>query len=138
MTSARLISTYYNVVIDQIDWSAWLTGSKVDNRWDITLGGWSNVTRDGTELIEPNWRSGVASRNAINDEEFDVLSDAAKMAADVDTRMAKLEAANMLLMEKAYAKPLFNKENNFCFKAGYDVVVDSASTFYINDFSIVE
>ena len=45
---------FNNIKIETLDWSAWLTESQTDGRFDISLYGWSNVTRDGTELMEPN------------------------------------------------------------------------------------
>lgn len=52
---------FNNVKLETMDWAAWLNESKAENRFDITLSAWSNVTRDGTELLEPNWESTASS-----------------------------------------------------------------------------
>ncbi len=127
-----------NVQIETIDWSAWLTESKVDDRFDISLAAWSNVTRDGTELLEPNWESVKSSQRArINDEAFDKLVLEGKTTSDTALRIEKLEAANKLLLDEAYAVPVYNAVNLFAFNNAYEGVMRGVDgTFYLKDIII--
>lgn len=128
---------FNNVKMEMIDWAAWLTESKLENRFDITLAAWSNVTRDGTELLEPNWESKASARNKINNAVFDQLVMDSKTTADVEKRMVALEKANILLMEEALVAPLVNGEYHFAYNsrdyANIDLTTDGS--FYIKEFS---
>ena len=125
--------------MEMIDWSAWLTESKLDDRFDITLAAWSNVTRDGTELLEPNWESKASTRSRINNAEFDQLVLDSKTTSDTEKRVAALEAANVLLLKEAYVAPLFNGENNYAYNSQdfEDVGLTTDGSFYIKEFSPV-
>lgn len=126
---------FNNVKLETMDWAAWLAESKAENRFDITLSAWSNVTRDGTELLEPNWESTASSRTKINDPEFDALVLKSKTTVDEAERIAALEAANKLLMEKAYAVPILNSEQRFAYNKAYNVSINSQGIFYLNTFT---
>ncbi len=126
-----------NVQIESIDWSAWLAESKTDNRFDISLAAWSNVTRDGTELLEPNWESKVSARSRIMSDEFDQLVKESKTTSDRAVRLAKLEAANKYLLDMAAVVPVYNGQNLFAFNNAYEGVTrDVSGTFYLNDITI--
>lgn len=127
-----------NVQIEAIDWSAWLTESKVDNRFDISLAAWSNVTRDGTELLEPNWETKLSSQRArINNEEFDKLVFESKTTANKDLRIEKLSAANKMLLQEAFAVPVYHGINLYCYNNAYaGVSRDVDGTFYLKDITI--
>ncbi len=127
-----------NVEIESIDWSAWLTESKVDDRFDISLAAWSNVTRDGTELLEPNWESVKSSQRArINNEAFDKLVLEGKTTSDTALRIEKLEAANKLLLDEAYVVPVYNAVNMFAFSNAYEGVTRGVDgTFYLKGITI--
>ena len=127
---------FNNVKLETMDWAAWLAESKAENRFDITLSAWSNVTRDGTELLEPNWESTASSRTKINDAEFDALVLESKTTVNDDERIAALEAANKLLMEKAYAVPILNSEQRYAYNSAYgNVTLNSQGIFYLNEFT---
>lgn len=129
---------FNNVKMEMIDWSAWLTESKVDNRFDITLAAWANVTRDGTELLEPNWESKVSARNKINNAEFDQLVFESKNTVDVEKRIAALEKANILLLSEALVAPIYNADYTFAYNskdfANVDLTTDGS--FYVKEFSV--
>ncbi len=127
-----------NVQIEMIDWSAWLTESQTDDRFDISLAAWSNVTRDGTELLEPNWESTLSSQRArINNEAFDQFVYESKTTTDRAVRMEKLDAANKILLEEAYAVPVYNADNLFCYNSAYAGVMRQVDgTFYLHDITI--
>ena len=129
---------FNNVKMEMIDWAAWLTESKLEDRFDITLAAWANVTRDGTELLEPNWESKVSARNRINNEAFDQLVKDSKTTVDLAKRMEALKAANVLLLSEAYVAPLFNAEYDFAWNskdyANVDLTTDGS--FYIKEFQL--
>lgn len=128
---------FTNVQIEMIDWSAWLTESMNEDRFDISLAAWSNVTRDGTELLEPNWESKVSRRAKINNDEFDQLVLESKTTSNREVRLEKLDAANKLLMEEVYVVPVYNSDNLYCYNSAYDNVKrDVGGTFYVKDFTI--
>lgn len=132
---------FTNVKIETMDWSAWQTESKADNRFDITLAAWSNVTRDGSELFEPNFHSETGSNRtraiAADAAEIDKLIDASKQTADKDVRIENLQAVNKLICENAYAVPLYHGENLYCLNNAYTgLVIDSGGTFYLKDVTL--
>ena len=91
---------------------------------------------DGTELLEPNWESTASSRARINDAEFDALVLKSKTTVDEEERIAALEAANKLLMEKAYAVPIMNAEQRYAYNSAYgNVTLNSQGIFYLNEFT---
>ncbi|HPE16873.1 MAG TPA: ABC transporter substrate-binding protein, partial [Oscillospiraceae bacterium] len=131
---------FNNVEIEAIDWSAWLTESKTDNRFDITLAAWSNVTRDGTELLEPNWHSVNSSkRTRVDSPVLDQLIEEGKMTADDTVRLEKLAEANNFLMDNADVAPVYNNINRFAFNSAYaNVTLDAGGTFYLKDFTFAQ
>jgi len=129
---------FNNVKIETIDWAAWLTESQVKNRFDITLGGWSNVTRDGSELFEPNWHSTNSSkRYFIDSKEVDDLILASKSTAVPADRIRALRAVDDLIMKQVYTIPLYHASNVFCYSNQYaNVDRDAGGTFYVCDFTL--
>ncbi len=129
---------FTNVTLEPIDWSAWLTESKEEGRFDMTLAAWSNVTRDGSELLEPNWDSEIGTRNRIGDAEFDAYVEASKTTSVMEDRIAALEAANIILLENYYAVPVVNGEYRFAYNSDLysNVTLETSGTFRINEFTI--
>ena len=130
---------FNNIQIETIDWSAWLTESKVDNRFDITLAAWSNVTRDGSELMEPNFHSVNGQRRVRLDEDdwaqVDSYIDASKTTTDMAVRTENLVACNDLLQDEAYVQPIYHSTNLFCYNNQYtNITRDPGGTFYVKDF----
>lgn len=130
---------FNNVKIETLDWSAWLTESKVDNRFDITVYGWSNVTRDGSELMEPNFHSVNGQRRVRLDADdwalVDGYIDASKTTSDTAVRTENLLNCNAVLMDEAYVQPIYNSTNLFCYSNQYtNIVLDAGGTFYVKDF----
>ena len=130
---------FNNVNIETIDWSAWLTESKVDNRFDITLAAWSNVTRDGSELMEPNFHSVNGQRRVRLDEDdwalVDSYIEASKTTTDLAVRTENLVACNDLLQDEAYVQPIYHSTNLFCYNSEYtNITRDPGGTFYVKDF----
>ena len=134
---------FNNVKIETLDWSAWLTESQVDNRFDITVYGWSNVTRDGSELMEPNFHSVNGQKRMRASAEdaavLDAYIDASKTTADSAERIANLQACNNLLMEAGYVQPVYNSVNLFCYNNQYtNISRDPGGTFYVMDFQYAQ
>ena len=132
---------FNNIKIETIDWSAWLTESKNDGRFDITLCGWSNVTRDGTELMEPNFDSESGTRRIRLDEDdwalVDSYIEASKTTSDTEARYENLLNCNALLMDEAYVQPIYNATNLFCYNSGYtNIIMDAGGAFYVKDFQL--
>ena len=134
---------FNNIKIETIDWSAWLTESKVDNRFDITLAAWSNVTRDGSELMEPNFHSVNGQRRVRLDEDdwakVDSYIEASKTTTDLAVRTENLGACNDLLQDEAYVQPIYHSTNLFCYNNKYtNITRDPGGTFYVKDFQYAE
>ena len=130
---------FNNIKIETIDWSAWLTESKTDGRFDITLAAWSNVTRDGSELMEPNFHSVNGQRRVRLDEDdwalVDSYIDASKTTSDTAVRTENLLACNAVLQDEAYVQPIYNSTNLFCYSNEYtNITLDAGGAFYVKDF----
>ena len=134
---------FNNVKIENMDWSAWLTESKVDDRFDITLAAWSNVTRDGSELMEPNFHSVNGQKRMRTTEEdaaiLDAYIDASKTTSDAAVRTENLQACNNMLMEEGYVQPVYNSVNIFCYNNQYtNITRDPGGAFYVMDFEYAQ
>ena len=113
----------------------------MDDRFDITVYGWSNVTRDGSELMEPNFHSVNGTRRVRLDEDdwalVDGYIDASKTTADTAVRTENLLACNAVLQDEAYIQPVYNSTNLFCYSSEYtNVTLDAGGTFYVKDFQL--
>lgn len=131
---------FNNIKLESMDWSAWLTESKADNRFDMTIAAWSNVTRDGTELMEPNFHSvNGQQRSRFAPEvaaEIDSAIEASKTTSDKEARTEALLKCNDILLDGAYVQPLYNGIYQFCYNNAYsNVMMDTSGTFYLKDFT---
>ncbi len=131
---------FTNVVLEPVDNATWLTESKLENRYDITLAGWSNVTRDGTECFEPNWGSETSARNKVNSAELDAMILEGKTTTDINDRIVSLEEANIYLLENAYVAPIVNQESVFAYNSDKyaDVTLETSGLFYAKNITIAE
>lgn len=140
---ANMIAVGLNVKYESIDWSAWLTESKAENRFDLTLASWSNVTRDGTELMEPNFHStNGAGRIKIPAEDAAIIDQFildSKTTSDTAVRVENLQLCNAALQENAYVQPIYNGTNIFCYNSNYTGVTrDPGGAFYLVDMGYAE
>ena len=131
---------FNNVNIENIDWSAWHTESKVDGRFDISLAAWSNVTRDGSELMEPNFHSVNGQRRVRLDDadwtQVDAAIEASKTTTDMAVRTKSLLACNAVLQDGAYIQPIYHSTNLFCYNNQYtNITRDPGGAFYVMDFA---
>jgi len=129
---------FNNIKIEQIDWTAYLTESKTDNRFDISMAAWSNVTRDGSELMEPNFHSvNGQKRVRLHPDDaaaVDAYIEASKVTFDSAVRSENLLAANEILQQNAYVQPIYHSTNLYCYNKAYtNIVVDAGGTFYLKD-----
>jgi peptide/nickel transport system substrate-binding protein len=129
---------FNNIKIEAIDWSSWLTESQVKDRFDITLGGWSNVTRDGSELFEPNWHTTNSSkRYFVDSPELDALIQSSKTTSVGNDRIKYLRQADELMMREVLTLPLYHASNLFCYNNRYaNIDRDAGGTFYVIDFTV--
>ena len=128
---------FNNVQLELIEWAGWLTDTRAENRFDLTLGGWSNLTRDGSELFEPNWHSTLAAaqRFFINSRQLDDLIHASKNTTVPAERIRALRAADELMMREVFTIPLYYATNLFVYSNMFtNVTRDSGGTFYIHTF----
>jgi len=135
---SNLTNVGFNIKYEPIDWAAWLNESKVDNRFDITMMAWSNVTRDGSELMEPNF-DGVTTtiRIRFNEEDTNAIHElikAGKQTSDMAVRTENLLAVNAYLQDNAFVQPLYHGVNMYCYNNAYTGVTrDPGGTFYLID-----
>lgn len=127
-----------NVKIESLEWAAYLSETQQDNRYDITILTWSNVTGDGTEMLDPNFHSVNSSKRVRYDNtEFDALVDASKQTLDTAQRTAAISEANKMILDDAVVAPLYNQYQAYAFNSAYaDVELDAGGTFYIADFKL--
>lgn len=127
---------FKNVKLEMIEYSSYLTESKAENRYDLSIFGWANVTRDGSELMEPNTHSVSSARLKINSDELDEMIMASKTTSVKEERVAALEKANMYVMENALIAPIYNGEYRFAYNSAYHCTLDTSSVFYLKEFTI--
>lgn len=129
---------FNNVKYESIDWAAWLNESKTDGRFDVTLAAWSNVTRDGSELMEPNFHTvnGQKRIRYAGDDgaKVDSFIDNSKTTSDMQVRSENLLKVNALLQDEAYVQPIYHGINLYAYNTAYTGVTrDPGGTFYLKD-----
>ena len=152
-TTYESIATYFqanlidagftNIKYEPIDWAAWLNESKSPDRFDITFAAWSNVTRDGSELFEPNFHSINGSKRIyFADADAAVINefiDKSKTTSDIAVRTENLLGVNDYLQDNAFVQPIMHGMNLFCYNEAYKGVTrDPGGTFYIIDISYAD
>ena len=136
--AANLKDVGFNIKYEPIDWAAWLNESKVENRYDMTMAAWSNVTRDGSELFEPNFDVlSSAQRIKFQDADAQIIHDfvqKSKMPSDMSVRTENLLAVNAYLQDNFFAQPLYHAVNMYCYNTAYTGCTrDAGGTFYLHD-----
>ena len=129
---------FNNIKYETIDWSAWLTESKTDGRFDITLAAWSNVTRDGSELMEPNFHTQNGQKRiryaGDTGAKVDEFIEKSKTTSDMAIRTENLLGVNALLQDEAYVQPIYHGVNLYAYSTAYTGVTrDPGGTFYLID-----
>ena len=141
--SANLQNVGFNIKYEPIDWAAWLNESKAPNRFDMTMAAWSNVTRDGSELMEPNFHTvNGAKRIAYSEEDGNVINgyiEASKTTSDMAVRTENLLAVNAYLQDNFFVQPLYHGVNMYAYNTAYTGVTrDPGGTFYLVDIGYAE
>lgn len=141
--SSNLKNVGFNIKYEPIDWAAWLNESKAPDRFDMTMAAWSNVTRDGSELMEPNFHTvNGAKRIAYSDEDGQVINayiEASKTTANMEVRTENLLAVNAYLQDNYFVQPLYHGVNMYCYNKAYTGVTrDPGGTFYLIDIGYAE
>lgn len=131
---------FNKINIVQEEWSAFLSDTKLDNAFDMTILTWANVTGDGSEFLEPNFASSVlgkSDRVRYQNADFDALVNASKKTMDKDARMKALGEATKMIEADGVAAPLYNSYQIYTYNSGYDnVVLDPGASLYIGDITI--
>ena len=140
---SNLTNVGFNIKYEPIDWAAWLNESKVDNRFDVTMMAWSNVTRDGSELMEPNFHTvNGAKRIRYSAEDGAVIDDyilKSKTTSDMAVRTENLLGVNDYLQDNAFVQPIYHAVNMYCYNTAYTGVTrDAGGTFYVYDIGYAE
>ena len=129
---------FNNVKYESIDWAAWLNESKTDGRFDVTLAAWSNVTRDGSELMEPNFHTQNGQKRiryaGDTGAKVDEFIEKSKTTSDMAIRTENLLGVNALLQDEAYVQPIYHGVNLYAYSTAYTGVTrDPGGTFYLID-----
>lgn len=122
---------FNNVKLDAVEYSSYLSDSKVEGRYDICLFSWSNVTGDATEFLEPNFVT--ANRVQWQSPELVKLVDEGKKTLDLSVRTEKIMEANKLLVDNVIATPIYNDNMCYAYSSKYEVKQDMGQQFYLAD-----
>ena len=101
------------------------------------------MTRDGSELMEPNFHSKNGSKRILlpadDAAKVDGFIEASKTTSDAAVRSENLQKCNAVLQENAYIQPIYNSTNLFCYNENYTgITKDAGGQFYIKDFGYAE
>lgn len=133
---ASLLEAGFNdVQIEMLEWGAFLSEAKVENRMDLFMLGWSNLTGDGSELFYPNWHSdniGGGDRSYYQNPEFDKYVMDSKATLDNNERLEALDMCNKTIIEDNAVFPIMHTNNVYAYAADLgDVPMDPGGNFYI-------
>jgi len=130
---------FTNVKLNPLEFATYLTETKADKTFDIGLFAWSNVTGDGSEMLEPNFSKTGVNRVRYNNTEFEALVQSSKTTLDKTKRTEFLEAANKMILNDAIVVPLYNSFLIYAAsKKVQSVEMDPGGIFYISDFTMTE
>ncbi|TFG81879.1 MAG: glutathione ABC transporter substrate-binding protein [Erysipelotrichales bacterium] len=130
---------FTNVVLNPLEFATYLTETNTENTFDIGLFAWSNVTGDGSELLEPNFSTTGTNRIRYVNADFDALVQQSKKTLDKAARITALEAANKMILEDVAVVPLYNSFLIYAAsKKVLHVEMDPGGIFYVNDFVVTE
>lgn len=138
---ANLIEAGFRKVdVIPMDYTSYLNETKVPGAFDISILGWSNVTGDGTELLEPNFSDIYGQKRVLYyNEELEKLIKEGKETTDREKRIEKLEAANKLLLDQAIAVPIYNQNKVYAYSNKYkNVELDAGGMFYVKDIKLAK
>ena len=136
--SSNLQNVGFNIKYEPIDWAAWLNESKAANRFDMTMAAWSNVTRDGSELMEPNFHTVNGAKRIAYPEEVGAIInsyiEASKTTSNMAVRTENLLAVNDYLQDNYLVQPLYHGVNMYAYNKAYTGCTrDAGGTFYLVD-----
>ncbi|TDT51063.1 glutathione ABC transporter substrate-binding protein [Fonticella tunisiensis] len=107
---AQLKKINIDVTLNPMDWAAYLSYAK-SGKAEMYLGGWSNVTGDGEELLYPQFFSGnIGASNyaRYNNPEADALILKTRETIDQNQRVEYLRQANIKFTDDVLWVPLYH------------------------------
>ncbi|MGM0837291.1 MAG: ABC transporter substrate-binding protein [Bacillota bacterium] len=105
IVQAQLSEAGFNVVIETMEWAAFLDAARV-GEYDLTFLSWANVTADGSEFFYPNFHSdnvGSSNRAQYSNPEFDKLVELSRTSVDQEERLKYLDQANEMMLNENVA-----------------------------------
>ncbi|WP_461207675.1 ABC transporter substrate-binding protein [Clostridium sp. DL1XJH146] len=137
LQASLLEAGFKNVEIEMLEWGAFLSETKIENRMDLFVLGWSNLTGDGSELFYPNWHSdnaGNGNRSYYQNTEFDQFVMDSKSTLDEKTRLEALDMSNKTIIEDNGVFPLMHSNNVYAYASDLgDIPMDPGGNFYIKN-----
>ena len=135
---ASLIEAGFKTVeIEMLEWGAFLSETKLENRMDLFMLGWSNLTGDGSELVYPNWHSdniGGGDRSYYQNPEFEAYVEESQTTLDIAARLKALDMSNKTIIEDNGVYPIMHSSNVFAFANDLEnVTMDPGGNFYIKN-----
>lgn len=107
---AQLKEIGITVELNVLDWASYLASCKAGKQ-DMYLGGWSNVTGDGEELLYPQFYSGsigASNYSRYNKPDMDQLILKCRNTVDQNERLKNLREANIAFTDDVAWIPLYN------------------------------
>jgi len=135
-TQASLLEAGFETVeIEMMEWGAFLSETKDENRMDLFPLGWSNLTGDGSELVYPNWHSdniGGGDRSYYQNPDFEAFVEESQMTLDMAERLEALDMANKTIIEDNGVYPIMHSNNVYAYAEDLqNVEMDPGGNFYI-------
>jgi peptide/nickel transport system substrate-binding protein len=133
--ASLLEAGFETVDIEMMEWGAFLSETKQENRMDLFPLGWSNLTGDGSELVYPNWHTdniGGGNRSYYTNPEFEAFVEQSQTTLDVAERLAALDMANKTIVEDNGVFPIMHSNSVFAYSEDLlNVEMDPGGNFYI-------
>ena len=133
--ASLLEAGFEDVEIEMMEWGTFLSETKVENRMDLFLLGWSNLTGDASELVYPNWHSdniGGGDRSYYQNEVYEGYVEQSQTTLDIAARLEALDMANKTIIEDAGVFPIMHTNNVFAYASDLEnVSMDPGGNFYI-------
>lgn len=133
---AQLNKIGIDVTLNTMDWASYLTYTK-ERKHEMMLGGWSNVTGDGAELLYPQFFSGnlgASNRTGYNDPEGDALILKTRETIDQKERENYLHQANIKFTDEALWIPMYHGNVTLATRSNLKgIILESTDQFLLNN-----
>lgn len=119
------------------EWATFLSTAKEDKAFDLSVMGWSNVTGDGQQMLEPNFSTTNGVRLKYNNAEFDGYVDESAKTTDLKQRQEAMLKAVKKIQGDAVVTPLYASNSMICYSNKFDNIdVGMGNEFYIGTFKV--